>query len=115
MMASFAVSNNARILELYLDNQLVASQLLTYSPNLMVTVKTTYDEDFKKISAGRILLYETIKHVFVYKLSKVIDFYTNANRAQRQWACEDRHSFSASFYKRPLGASLVKPFVKLKS
>lgn len=109
----FAQTKQTFVFELYFGETLVASRLCIYNPELLIILKTTYDEDYKKYATGRILLFEMIKYLFDSKPSKVIDFYTNATKEQLGWSTQKRTIYDLSIYRSPFG-SAIKLLTKLR-
>ena len=113
VLQDFAAAGEAFIFELYLADQLVASRLCIASAEQLIILKTTYDEEFSNYATGRILLYETIRHVFEARISLRIDFYTNATRDQLEWATGSRVMYNLSIY-RPWAKPLTKLIKRVK-
>jgi hypothetical protein len=86
MMAQFAATGHASVFELWFDSHLAASRLVIESGNMLVTLKTTYDETLEKYAPGRLLLRDVIQHLFTTHPGKTIEFYTHANLDQLAWA-----------------------------
>jgi len=94
-----AIQGQALAIELYIDQQLAASRLCSFTPQLMIFLKTTYDENLKHLAPGRLLLAEVINYGMVNKLARNIDFYTNATEDQIEWSSSVRPMFIGSFYR----------------
>ncbi len=106
LMARFGATGNALIYELWLGTRLAASRLVITSSNMVVMVKTTYAEDLSKYAPGRLLLRQTIEHMFSRFPGRVIEFYTNASIDQLSWATGQRVIRHVSFYTDNLTARL---------
>jgi len=101
-LSNLANINQAMVIEFYINEQLAASRLCCFTPEIFIILKTTYAEDLKAYAPGRLLLAEVIKHVFDNKISNVIDFYTNATEEQIDWATDVRLMYKGSFYRHPV-------------
>lgn len=99
LLSSFGKDGQALVFELRLGETLVASRLCVFNQHIFIMLKTTFDEDFRRHAVGRILLYFVIKHVFDNKLTKTIDFYTNATRDQLDWSSNRREMVNATLYR----------------
>lgn len=86
IMRRFAASGQAAIYEMRVAGRLAASRLLVENEVMSVILKTTYDESLAHIAPGRLLLHLLIKERLHMQPSQTIEFYTNANRDQKEWA-----------------------------
>lgn len=115
IMADFSAIGQAIVFEIRLGDQLVASRLCIFNADRMIILKTTYDERLKEYAFGRVLLYKLIAYLFEKKITKRLDFYTNATQDQLRWATEQRTQYHVSLYSSVLGRFCFKPLVNLKS
>lgn len=89
-MNQFAATGHAAVFELWFDTQLAASRLVIESGNMLVILKTTYDETFDKYAPGRLLLHDVVQQLFITHPGKTLEFYTHANLDQLAWATGQR-------------------------
>ncbi len=61
VLGRFALTNQAAVCELHIDEKLAASRLVIKNDRLFVILKTTYDESLSRFAPGRILLYRVIE------------------------------------------------------
>jgi len=115
LLEDFNMTNSAKVFELLIDDEVVASRLCAHSESIIVMLKTTYEECFKRFAVGRVLLYLVIEYLYENKFTKVIDFYTNANRAQLEWSTAQRTIYSASCYCFGWMSALVPGIKKFKN
>ena len=106
LMCQFAASDNAAVYELWFDDRLVASRLSISSDDMIVMLKTTYDETFDKYATGRLLLRDVIDSLFKSHPGKVIEFYTDASADQLAWATGQRWIRHVRAYRNSLLARL---------
>ncbi|MCP4268282.1 MAG: GNAT family N-acetyltransferase [Candidatus Brocadiaceae bacterium] len=99
VLNNFSHLNNSKVYELYIDNKLAASRLVIQNKQILIILKTTYDETIKKYSPGRMLLYLLIQNIFENKVVKYIEFYTNANKDQISWADTTRSIEHVTVYR----------------
>lgn len=97
-MASMADQGRALVFELYAGDRLLASRLCVTGADILVILKTTFDEDLKRYAVGRQLLYELLQYLFETRRIRLVDFYTDASRDQMDWATTDRSMQHASLY-----------------
>jgi CelD/BcsL family acetyltransferase involved in cellulose biosynthesis len=90
VMRNFAKRGKASIYGLYFDDILVAMQLCIASSNMLILLKTTYDESQSYFSPGRLLLYLLLEDQFAKKHVKTIEFYTNAKMNNLEWGTHAR-------------------------
>lgn len=86
VLARFALSNQAAVYELHVGEQLAASRLVISNEEMLVILKTTYDESLARFAPGRILLYRLIEEQLENRSGKAIEFYTDATREQAEWS-----------------------------
>lgn len=106
LLNRLSISGRAMVCELWLDNQLAASRLMITSDAMVIILKTTYDESFRKYAPGRLLLHNVIEALCGGHPEKTLEFYTDANADQLAWASERRWITHWSFYKTKLSADL---------
>ncbi|MGR8920877.1 MAG: GNAT family N-acetyltransferase, partial [Gammaproteobacteria bacterium] len=99
LLDGFARAGGANVFELWFGGQLVASRLTISSSNMLVILKTTYDEDYAEWSPGRLLLYRCLEHLLDTGSYDTIEFYTRANRDQLAWADDSREIVNISLYR----------------
>lgn len=113
-LAELAAQGQALVVEMYLNQSLIASRLCCFNSNILIFLKTTFDEDLKAYAPGRLLLAEVIKYVMEHKTAAVIDFYTHATEEQIDWATDVRPMYKGSFYRHPMLKKLDMLFTGLK-
>jgi hypothetical protein len=99
VLRAFAETDNAVAYELYLDERLVASRLCIRSDDMLIMLKTTYDETLSSFAVGRLLLFEVLRHEFTTKRVKRIEFYTNATADQVSWSTRQRPISHITLYR----------------
>ncbi|MBV5310714.1 GNAT family N-acetyltransferase [Chromatium okenii] len=102
LMKEFAVSGNASVYELYFNDRLVASRLCILNSDMLIMLKTTYDEEFSEHAPGRLLLHAVIEQEFAQKRVKKIEFYTNATQDQISWSTEQRYIQHVTLFRHSL-------------
>lgn len=95
------VQSQARVCELWLGERLAASRLTIRGGQSIVMLKTTYDESLAAYAPGRLLLHHLIEDAFHSSPGCTVEFYTNANRDQSEWATHWRPIRHVSSFRRP--------------
>lgn len=101
VLQAFAETDDAVVYELYVNDRLAASRLCVRSDELLVMLKTSYDENLSSFAVGRLLLFEVLRHEFATKRAKRIEFYTNAqsNPDQVSWSTHQRPISHVTLYR----------------
>lgn len=99
VLTQFAQTGAAVVYELYLGERLAASRLCIRSDEMMIMLKTSYDEALSEYAVGRLLLYEVLKHEFTSKRVRRIEFYTNATQDQLSWSTHQRTIRHVTLYR----------------
>jgi len=86
VLGRFAQSDQATVYELRIGDQLAASRLVISNDQMLVILKTAYDESLARFAPGRILLFHIIQEELDSQLGRTIEFYTNATSDQEEWA-----------------------------
>ncbi|WP_416308733.1 GNAT family N-acetyltransferase [Neptunicella sp. SCSIO 80796] len=110
-----AEAGSALVFETYLNDELSASRLCIFCDNKFVILKTTFDEDFKKYSLGKLNLYKLIEYVHQSVTCTHIDFYTNASKEQIDWSTEQRPMYNISIYPNHLIDKLMPMLSTMRS
>jgi CelD/BcsL family acetyltransferase involved in cellulose biosynthesis len=90
LLKAHAADGTAYVFELWLGDRLAASRLLVGGGNMIVILKTTYDESQQAYAPGRQLLHELIRNAFALWSGQSLEFYTNANVDQLAWSSGQR-------------------------
>jgi hypothetical protein len=90
VLMAFAITGQAFVMELWIGDQLGASRLFIKNDQMIVCLKTTFDEELKAYSLGRILLKMAINELYSRVPGGYIEFYTDATADQLSWATHHR-------------------------
>lgn len=99
VLEKFADRHCARVFELTLGGETVASRISIKERENAVFLKTTYKENFSRYSPGRLLLHFAIERLFNDRTMRSIEFYTKVNRDQQQWASHVREIQHINLYR----------------
>ncbi|MCT6699433.1 GNAT family N-acetyltransferase [Rheinheimera sp. 4Y26] len=86
LLQNFAKTEQACVYQLCLNDQPVAMELCIASAQMLILLKTAYDEDFSAYSPGRLLLYLLLQREFLCKRVQTVEFYTSADHNDLAWA-----------------------------
>lgn len=114
VMTKFAETNQAEVAEYWIGEHLAASRLVIYNKDIQVMLKTAFDESLSQFAPGRLLLHEYLKHSFINKRSKHIEFYTNATKEQLAWATGQRYLRHIMLFRSTHIARLYNHYRKLR-
>lgn len=109
-----AQQNNAVVYEYYIQDRLVASRLCCIKQDMLIILKTTFDEEFKSFALGRLLLKQILHTLFDNNSIKVVDFYTNASAEQLEWATNTRSIYNGTVYAKNIAGKTLQLLTKLK-
>ncbi len=115
ILGGFAEKGKGVVYELYFEDFLVSSQLAIGNDELIITLKTTYDEEFSKYSPGKLLDYLTLRHEFELGRFSKVEFCTNATRELIWWGTQGRSVCHITVYRNQLAWRLVGFYRNLKS
>lgn len=86
MLSTFAAKGQALVVELRAGARLVASRLFIRHDRIWIALKTTYDESQSAYAPGRLLLHAVLEQACAEMPDGSVEFYTNVNRDQTEWA-----------------------------
>lgn len=99
LLQNAAASGHALVCELWFGDTLAASRLILRQNGMYVMLKTSYDERFSDYSPGRLLLRSVIEHAFESDPDGAIEFYTDADQNQLEWATGQRWIRHRTLYR----------------
>ena len=107
VLTTCAGRGGARVWELYVDGRLAAARFAIGTPDMLLMLKTTYDEALAEYAPGLLLLREVVEREFVAGRHRRIEFYTNATPEQCAWATGIRWIRHFEVYRNPLSARVI--------
>lgn len=113
VMESFAELGEAFVYELQLNGAVIGSELYLGRANMLVGLKTTYDEAFRTISPGFLMKYEIIRRIFSEGTFRNVEFYGRVMEWHSKWINEVRNMYHLSVWNRSAMKvrSLLKRFL----
>lgn len=106
VLQRFASTGQAAIYELHIGDHLSSSRFVISNDQMVVFLKTTYDEALSRLAPGRLQLSRVIEDLFSSQSLEKIEFYTNATRDQAEWATHNRTIQNVQIFKNDLYAGL---------
>lgn len=107
LLANASLAGNAHVFELWDRDKLIASRLVIAGPGMAVILKTTYDERYKGIAPGRLLLRHVVRRAHSLWPTRALEFYTNANADQLAWSTRQREMVNMTVYRRLIWAKVA--------
>ncbi|MEI7785002.1 MAG: GNAT family N-acetyltransferase [Betaproteobacteria bacterium] len=108
LMGQFAAQGRAQVFELWGNDRLLASRLTITSASELVMLKTTFDETHRELASGRLLLHQTLAHLFEVRPNTTVAFCTNADKDLVDWADRQRTIQHVTLFRYGLGCSGVE-------
>ena len=102
MLKNFSAQEEGIIYQLLMDGQPIASDLCLRRNGMFIVLKTTYDEEHKKLSPSFIMREEMLKRLYFRKTIKVLEFYGRARDWHTKWTDEMRTMYHLNFYRHSL-------------
>ena len=110
VMANFMQSGRGVFHELLFNNEVVASLIAIENDEMIIVMKTTYDDELSIHSPGRLIDYFMLRHVLTVNNKKNIENYTNASAQDQKWFPRVREMYDVTVYR----SAFVKQAAKLK-
>jgi CelD/BcsL family acetyltransferase involved in cellulose biosynthesis len=114
LLEAFALDGQARVYELYIGESLAASRLMVRGDDMLVALKTTYDESLRAVAPGRLVSYSMLQHALSEPHPVTIEFYTRADQDAMQWATHVRPLTDVTLYRDALVGRVASVFRKIK-
>lgn len=86
VLSRFALTDQAEVCELSIGGQLAASRLVISNRQMVVILKTAYNESLARFAPSRLLLYRLLEKQLTDQPGRAVEFYTNATNDQIEWA-----------------------------
>ena len=101
VLEEFAETRGAFIFELYIGNDMAASQVAIGNGSMLVMLKTTFDENLSHLAPGRVLQYMLLEREFSRRQHEVLEYYTDATDEQKSWATHTRQIYHVGVARNP--------------
>ena len=115
VLERFAESGDAFIFELRIGENMAASQVAIGNGQMLVMLKTTFDENLSHLAPGRVLQYLLLEHEFKCRRHKVLEYYTNATDEQKSWGTQIRQIFHVGVARNSATQTVLNAARRLKS
>ena len=107
LMLDAAHQGNAFVAELWFGDTLAASRLMLRQRGMVVILKTSYDESYAVYSPGRLQLRDVIERWFARGDATSVEFYTDADENQLEWATGQRWIRHRTVYRSALAEAMA--------
>jgi CelD/BcsL family acetyltransferase involved in cellulose biosynthesis len=107
VLARFCTRGGASIFELYLGDELAASELVVRSAGMAVLLKTSHDARMARYAPGFLLDHLLLEHEFALRRVAVVEFYTQASEQKLRWGTGSRAILHHTLYRWMLARHAV--------
>jgi hypothetical protein len=108
VLESFAELGEAHVFELRLDGKVIGSELYIGRKDMLIGLKTTYDESLRSMSPGFLMKHAIIREIFDEGVFQKIEFYGRVMEWHNKWITESRTMFHVNAFRNRLSAQLRK-------
>jgi hypothetical protein len=102
VLENFATRNEAIVFQLLAKETVFASRLAILRKNMLVMLKTAYDEGFAQCSPGMLLMEELVRYLWKLPEPPVIEFYGKATEWHSHWTEQSRQLFHLNCFRNAL-------------
>ena len=99
VISGFMKEGQAKFHQLLFDGVVVASLIAIENNEMIIAIKTAYDESMSKFSPGRLLDYYMLQNLLVEGNDKDIENYTNASEQDQKWFSRVRQMYTVTIYR----------------
>lgn len=99
VLEDFAQTRNSTIYQLYFNDRLAASLLTVGQNDMLIVLKTTYNEAVARLAPGRLIDYLMLERAFADPRIRRIENYTNASAEDARWCSGSRVLYHVNFYR----------------
>lgn len=100
MFEEFCGQRRGRIYRYWIDDKVAAMDLCIHDDNVLVILKTAYDESFKSYSPSTLMRYEEFRQLFAEHRFRRIEFFGRVMEWHTRWTSSQRDIFHMTFYRR---------------
>lgn len=112
---AYGMTNQATVYEYWFGDMLAASRLVIHTSEMAIILKTAYDESLSQFAPGRLLLKAVLEHMFENRLSRSVEFYTDASEDQLAWATGQRRIFHVMRFRSTGAAKTYETLRSIKA
>jgi len=102
ILRRFAITGQARVAELYIDDTLAASQPMIGHETRWILLKPRYDESLSTTAPDAQLLFAVLRELASAQRPEVVEWCTNATRNQGEWATRQHPTAHQQIYRNDL-------------
>jgi len=106
VLEAFATTGQARVYELLLDGNVVASDICLAHGSMLVVLKTSYDESIPQTSPALLMRQKIISQLYEEKQIQVVEFYGRVLDWHLKWTDQVRTMFHINCFRNRIMAEL---------
>jgi CelD/BcsL family acetyltransferase involved in cellulose biosynthesis len=99
MLENFCALGRGRIYRYWFGEKVVAMDLCVHDDNVIVILKTAYDESYKAISPSTLMRQDEFQHLFEEQKFTRIEFFGKVMEWHTRWSPQNRTIFHATAYR----------------
>jgi hypothetical protein len=99
MLENFCALGRGRIYRYWFGEKVVAMDLCVHDDNVIVILKTAYDESYKAISPSTLMRQDEFQHLFEEQKFTRIEFFGKVMEWHTRWSTQSRTIFHATGYR----------------
>jgi hypothetical protein len=100
VLEAFAQTGEAVVFQLLLDDRVIASRLCLRRGGMLVMLKTAYDEEFRELSPGMLLVQDIVEAAYRDRAAATIEFYGRSTW-HAEWTDEHRTLYQLNCTRHP--------------
>jgi hypothetical protein len=99
VLEAFCASGEGVIYQLLLDGKVIASDLCLSRSNMLVVLKTAYDESLQQVSAALLMRQEILRQLYEEKTIQVVEFYGRVLDWHLKWTDQVRTMYHINCFR----------------
>lgn len=99
MLEKYCAEGRGRIYRYRFDDKVVAMDLCIHDENVLVILKTAYDETYKSVSPSTLMRQEQFQQLFAEKRFRRIEFFGKVMEWHTRWTSQSRTIYHATGYR----------------
>ena len=114
LFAELGAEKRGLVYELWANERLAASRLVIHRGQMVVILKTAFDEDLREWAPGRVLFHKVIEDAFKRWPQQSLELYTNATQDQLSWIDNQRTIHHLTLFRSAAIKLLIEGLVKIR-
>jgi len=101
MMRRFAIRDQAFVSQFWIGEQLAATDLYIHNRGILIYLRTTYNETFKRVSPADLMREDFVKYICEIGGFEAIEYYGEYRNWHKNWADNVRTIYHTNYYRWP--------------